>query len=182
MGRLRAPQAAGDWSRPAKRRGRGGRERRRNTCRCGSSGRDTRRARDGVHRPGLSRGGGPGSRWLEPARTLTRPVGRGHRGRPRARALERGSRVPRLPARLARRPRGRGPARCRPRSRRGAGGTRPWLARRASHRHRREGCATGRRRGQSRPRRPDRFRRRQGRVRGTQHQGRRATARGIGCP
>ena len=38
------------------------RERRRSTCRCGSSARDARRARDGAHQPGLSPGGWRGSR------------------------------------------------------------------------------------------------------------------------
>jgi hypothetical protein len=48
--------------RAAERRGRWGRERRRNTCRCGSSGRGAGRARDAAQRPGPSHGESRGSR------------------------------------------------------------------------------------------------------------------------
>ena len=100
--------------------------------------------------PGRSPGGPRGSHRLEHARTRMRLVDRGHPGQPRATALERGSRVRRPPARPARRPRGRAPARCRLRSRRGVDGTR-LLARasRISPASPRP-CATGRPPGGSR--------------------------------
>jgi hypothetical protein len=61
-GNLRSRRTHGRDVRDAERRERWGRERKRNTCRCGSSVRGAGRARDGAQRPGLSPGGPRGSR------------------------------------------------------------------------------------------------------------------------
>jgi len=60
-GPLRSERARTDVK-TSKRRARCGRERRRSTCRCGSSGRGAGRARGGAQKPGLSLGGPRGSR------------------------------------------------------------------------------------------------------------------------
>jgi hypothetical protein len=60
-GKLRSSRRWADV-RTSKRRECGGRGRRRSTCRCGSSRRDARRARDGAPQCGLSPGGSRGSR------------------------------------------------------------------------------------------------------------------------
>jgi hypothetical protein len=60
-GKLRSNRRRADV-RTSKRRECEGRGRRRSTCRCGSSRRDARRARDGAPRCGLSPGGARGSR------------------------------------------------------------------------------------------------------------------------